>query len=315
MVLAGCLLLGLSGNRLGLDQAAWETGRAAGYSVGWTEQSSVAQGAGRLLSQLWPPQISLSTPVDDHAELRASSWWRRVEERETRESRINPETLEIEETRHVQRVEKERFGYLKLVAEKMLETLEIGFWGTLLAVIISLPLAVCAARNHTPHPLVRSASRFLISTLRAVPEVISALFLVIAYGFGPSAGIIALGLHAVGFLGKFFAEDMENADPGPEEALAAAGLSRFKILRLAVLPSVLPQYTAYVLYILDRNVRMATVVGLVGAGGIGQELKGRYDLFQFSHVSTVLLAILLTVLVLEQLSSIVRRRLIGETKR
>ncbi|WP_255964271.1 PhnE/PtxC family ABC transporter permease, partial [Staphylococcus aureus] len=117
-------------------------------------------------------------------------------------------------------------------------------------------------------------ARGIVSLLRAVPELISALFLVLAYGFGPIAGVLALALHACGFLGKFYAEDIETADDKPQEALRAISANKLKIMRFAVLPQVMPQFVAYTLYVLDRNVRMATVVGLVGAGGIGQELKG-----------------------------------------
>ena len=152
-------------------------------------------------------------------------------------------------------------------------------WGTLLAMLIGAPLAFFGARNLSPHPLLVTLSRAVVSLLRAIPELISALFFVLAYGFGPIAGVLALALHAAGFLGKFYAEDIENADTGPQEALRAIGANRLKLLRYAMLPQVLPQYIAYTLYILDRNVRMATVIGLVGAGGIGLELKGRYDLY------------------------------------
>jgi ABC-type phosphate/phosphonate transport system permease subunit len=121
------------------------------------------------------------------------------------------------------------------------------------------------------------------------------------------AGVFALALHAAGFLGKFYAEDIENSDPKPQEALTAIGAGRLKVLRYAILPQVLPQYIAYTLYILDRNMRMATVVGLVGAGGIGQELKGRYDLYNYSHVCTILIAVFILVFALDQLSSRLRR--------
>ena len=126
------------------------------------------------------------------------------------------------------------------------------------------------------------------------------MFLVLMFGFGPIAGILALAFHAAGFLGKFYAEDIENAEKGPQDALKAVGVSKLKRLRYAVLPNVLPQYVAYNMYILDRNIRMATVVGIVGAGGIGQELKGRYDMFDYGHVMTILLLIFLTVYTLDQ---------------
>jgi phosphonate transport system permease protein len=148
------------------------------------------------------------------------------------------------------------------------------------------------------------------SSLRATPEIILAMVLVLGFGFGPVPGILALGLHSAGFLGKFFADDIENADRGPQEALRAAGAGRLGVFRLAVLPQVLPQYAAYVQYILERNVRTATIIGIVGAGGIGVELKGRWDMFHYQHVATILLAIFLTVVLLEQVVGRLRARLI-----
>jgi phosphonate transport system permease protein len=111
-------------------------------------------------------------------------------------------------------------------------------------------------------------------------------------------------------LGKFYAEDIENADRKPQEALEAIGSGKLRTLWWGVLPQVMPQYVAYTSYILDRNLRMATVIGLVGAGGIGQELKGRFDLFQYGHVMTILLAIFLFVFALDQLSARIRARMI-----
>jgi phosphonate transport system permease protein len=191
----------------------------------------------------------------------------------------------------------------------MAKTVEMGLLATVIGVVFSLPLAVLAARNYAPARTVYHAARALVVFLRAVPELISALFLVLAYGFGPAAGVLALALHCTGFLGKFFAEEIEQCDRAPQEALTALGAGRLKTLRFAVWPQVLPHYAGYVCYVLDRNVRMATVIGLVGAGGIGQELKGRYDLFQYGHVATIILAIFLVVLALDRLSDALRAKL------
>jgi phosphonate transport system permease protein len=164
--------------------------------------------------------------------------------------------------------------YLWQVIGTMFETREIGLWATLLAML--------SARNYTLHRPSYVAARTLVGMMRAMPELISALFLVLAYGFGPTLGVLALALHSAGFLGKFYAEDIENAEGKP-------------------------QYVAYTLYVLDCNVRMPTVVGLVGAGGIGQELKGRFDMFQYDRVGTVLLMIFITVFVPDQVAACLRR--------
>jgi phosphonate transport system permease protein len=174
--------------------------------------------------------------------------------------------------------------------------------------MISLPLGILSSRNYTPHRFIYSFSRGWLSFHRAMPELIIALFLVLMYGFGPIAGVLALAIHTSGVLGKFFADEIENAPPGPQTALTASGASRLKVLRYAVFPHVFPAWIAYVQYIFERNIRTATVLGIVGAGGIGMELKGRWDLFDYGHVSTILLAIFLTVVLLEYFSQKMRNK-------
>jgi phosphonate transport system permease protein len=214
----------------------------------------------------------------------------------------------MEEQRETREVLVEPVGYLMHVLRKMLETLELGLWGTVIAIVFSVPLAFFSARNYSPNRATYVVARGFVSLFRSVPELISALFLVLAFGFGPIAGVLALGIHAAGFLGKFYAEDIENADDKPQEAMRAIGANKVKTLWTAVIPQVIPQYIAYTLYILDRNVRMATVIGIVGAGGIGQELKGRYDIYNYGHVGTILVIIFLTVFALDQISARVRAR-------
>jgi phosphonate transport system permease protein len=184
----------------------------------------------------------------------------------------------------------------------------MGFWGTIISIMISLPLGILSSRNYTPHRFIYSFSRGWLSFHRAMPELIIALFLVLMYGFGPIAGVLALAIHTSGVLGKFFADEIENAPPGPQTALTASGASRLKVLRYAVFPHVFPAWIAYVQYIFERNIRTATVLGIVGAGGIGMELKGRWDLFDYGHVSTILLAIFLTVVLLEYFSQKMRNK-------
>ncbi len=311
-VLVVGLVLIVSGKRVELDRFAallWEAGLA---TVGLTEGSQVGRGLGRMVQSLFPLALAERRELDRLPDLDrdALPWLARIERVETTRYELDRATLAlvpiVESKEHL----VEPIGYLLRVLGKMLETLEIALWATILSVMASAPLAVAAARNYTPHRLVYYAARGTVSFLRAVPELVSALFLVLAFGFGPIAGILALGLHAAGFLGKFYAEDIEAAAVEPQEALRALGASRLRVLRSAVLPQVAPSYVAYTLYILDRNVRMATVVGLVGAGGIGQELKGRYDLFEYDHVGTILVVIFLTVFLLDQVSAKLRARLL-----
>ncbi|WP_345251832.1 phosphonate ABC transporter, permease protein PhnE [Pigmentiphaga soli] len=304
------LCLFYTGQRLEIGRMAALTGEGALAALGLRDGSQVSAGLAKIATSLWPLQISERTETAriegfDPARL---PWLARIETQSVVDQRLDPNTLTMQQTVTAREFLVEPIGYALQVAYKMFETLEMAAWGTLLAVLWSVPLAILGARNYTPSRPVYYGARALVSLLRAVPELVSALFLVLAYGFGPSAGILALALHSAGFLGKFYAEDIEGADRRPQEALRAIGAGRLKVLRYAVLPQVLDQYVAYTLYVLDRNVRMATVVGLVGAGGIGQELKGRYDMYNYSHVGTILLAIFITVFILDQLAARMRRR-------
>jgi phosphonate transport system permease protein len=312
IALAALALLAVTGTRMEVPRMLHDSVQAVGYAVGLAEQSPVASGLQRVAESLWPLRISEETETARIEKLERDKlpWLARIEVRETREPRMNTATLQIEETVERKEVLVQPLGYLMHVLAKMLETLEMALWGTLLAVLLSIPLAYYAAANYAPHRLAYNAARSTISLFRAIPELVSALFLVLAFGFGPIAGFLALGIHGAGFLGKFYAEDIENADRGPQEALAAIGAGKIKTLWYGVLPQVLPQYIAYTLYILDRNVRMATVIGIVGAGGIGLELKGRFDMFNFGHVGTILLVIFITVFLLDQFSARLRSRIL-----
>jgi phosphonate transport system permease protein len=302
-------VLAVTGKRVEIDRMVVLNLQALGAFVDPHIDSQVDRGLAAVGHELWPMQISERTEVGriEGFDRRHLPPFSQLQTIETVVQTLDPNTLHMVSRRERAEYLVQPFGYLEHVAIKLVETIEIALWGTLLAVLIGAPLAYLSARNLTPLPLVAFAARAVVGFFRAIPELISALFLVLAYGFGPIAGVVALGLHAAGFLGKFFAEDVENADPEPQLALIAIGANKLKVLRYAILPQVMPQYIAYTLYILDRNVRMATVIGLVGAGGIGQELKGRYDLYNYHHVATILVAIFLLVFALDQLSARLRR--------
>lgn len=314
LVIAGLLLalLVVTGQRTEMDRMLAMTTEAVGNLVGLNDDSQVVRGLGKVADSMWPPVLATSEEVARIGDLDTDNlpWFSRIESTETVRQRLNTDTLELETTTETIEVLYQPTGYVQTVFVKMIETLEIALWGTLLAVSLSIPLAWFAASNYSPNRVTYTIARGLISLLRSVPELIVALFLVLAYGFGPIAGVLALGLHAAGFLGKFYAEDIENADKHPQEALEAIGAGKIKTLWYAVIPQVLPQYVAYTAYILDRNLRMATVIGLVGAGGIGQELKGRFDMYDYGHVMTILIAIFLFVFVLDQISARIRARMI-----
>lgn len=163
----------------------------------------------------------------------------------------------------------------------LLDTLAMSIAGTALAVALSLPLAFLAARNTAPHPAVYQAARVVLNALRSVPELIMGILFVAAVGFGALPGVLALGLHSVGMVGKFFAEAIEHADEAPIEAARAAGGTRFQVILHGVLPQVLPQMADISIYRWEYNFRASTVMGMVGAGGIGFELMGSLRIMQF----------------------------------
>lgn len=308
--LAVAALLGQTGRSVEVGRMVQMTGEAIWQTVGGDVDSQVARGLVKIGSSLFPLQISERREVGRIEDLDRNHlpWLARIEAVQTSTQSLNPDTLRMETQKERQDYLVEPFGYLAHVGVKLWETLEIALWGTVLAIGLSAPLAFFSAANLTPSRAAYAVARATVSFLRAIPELVSALFLVLAYGFGPIAGVLALALHAAGFLGKFYAEDIENADPRPQEALVAIGANRLKILRFAILPQVLPQYIAYTLYVLDRNFRMATVIGLVGAGGIGQELKGRFDMYNYHYVGTILVGIFVAVFAIDQVSARVRRR-------
>ncbi|REK26945.1 MAG: phosphonate ABC transporter, permease protein PhnE [Planctomycetota bacterium] len=308
LLAVGAVLLAISAHRSEVDKGLADSGRAIVAVVrGKPESSRVARGWLRFLSQAFPLVIASYEPIENPEE-------------------FNPDTLPafayrdtkypIKDTmgdvvRYVDAVVKP-IGYLTYVGGLLVQTIEIAIWGTILSVLISIPLAYFGAAGYTPNKFSYNVARAICNMNRAIPELIAALVFAVAYGQGAWAGILALGVHTSGFLGKFFADDIENAAKGPQEALASTGANKLKVLRYAVLPQVMPQFLAYGQYILERNVRSATVLGIVGAGGIGVELNERWKQFDYGHVSTILLAIFITVFILEQIAQRVRARLIGE---
>jgi phosphonate transport system permease protein len=305
-------LMTLSAKNIELDKLVSLSAEAGSYLLGTSDQSQVIDGGKKIAGAMFPPALSETIEVSriENFDPNKISLFAQIKSIEQLITSVDPATLEIKQSKAVVQVLYNPIGYLMHVAKKMLETIEMAIWATIIATIISIPLAYFSAANYSENRIVYTSARAIVSFLRAVPELISAMFLVLMFGFGPIAGVLALAFHAAGFLGKFYAEDIENAETGPQDALKAVGVSKLKRLRYAVLPNVLPQYIAYNMYILDRNIRMATVVGIVGAGGIGQELKGRYDMFDYGHVMTILLLIFLTVYTLDQISSRIRSKLI-----
>ncbi len=198
--------------------------------------------------------------------------------------------------------------FLRKVALGTWETLAMSTLGTLLAVAGGLALALPASRLHADDAArARAPTRLLLNALRAVPELVWAGLLLISAGLGPFAGTLALALHTTGVLGRLFAEAMENAPPGPAAALRAQGVGTGAVLLYATLPQVLPQLLSYTLYRWENNIRAAAVLGVVGAGGLGQLLAFHMGLFHMAKTASILGAMLLLVALVDALSYGARR--------
>lgn len=187
------------------------------------------------------------------------------------------------------------------------DTLAMSIAGTALAVAFSLPLAVLAAPNTTPTRWLGHAVRTLLAALRSVPELIMGVVFVAAVGFGALPGVLALGLHSVGMVAKFYAEAIEHVDPKPLEAARAAGAGRLQVVLHAVLPQVLPQLADITIYRWEYHFRASTVLGIVGAGGIGFELMAALRLIRYDQVAAILLVILGCVVVVDGLGARLRK--------
>jgi len=190
----------------------------------------------------------------------------------------------------------------------MLETVEIAMLGTLLAVLLSIPVGLFSARNIAPNYPVYLIARTITVFFRAIPEFIMAMILVIAIGFGAMPGVIALGFHTMGFLAKFYAEAIEDINEGPMQALDSMGASRRQVFAFAVVPQIMPSFVGNNLYILDRNIRMATMLGIVGAGGIGYELQSAFRMFEYPRVSAIIIVIFATIFCIDMVSSYIRSK-------
>jgi phosphonate transport system permease protein len=201
------------------------------------------------------------------------------------------------------------FSDWRLLIAQMWLTIQIALWGTFIAVLIAIPLGLAAARNISP-PFIRQPIRRLMDLLRSVPDLVIGTIFVVAVGLGPFAGVMALALNTGGVLGKLFSEAVEAIDKGPVEGVRATGAAPLQEIVWGVLPQVAPLWTSYALYRFESNSRAATVLGLIGAGGIGQVLFDSLNSFAYSRVSAIGLVIVLAVTAIDMLSQTIRSRLI-----
>jgi len=201
------------------------------------------------------------------------------------------------------------FAQWRFYLSELVVTLQIALWGTALAVVGSVPLALLAASNLTPW-WVHQAVRRLLDACRSINEMVFALLFVVAVGLGPFAGVLALWLHTTGTLAKLFSEAVEAIDPQPVEDIRATGAHPIAEIVYGVIPQVLPLWISYALYRFEANVRSASVVGMVGAGGIGMVLWEVIRGFEYAQTAAVLLMLVVAVSAIDLISARLRKRLI-----
>jgi phosphonate transport system permease protein len=201
------------------------------------------------------------------------------------------------------------FSQWKLYVSEMIITLQIAVWGTALAVVTAVPMALLASANIVPWWIYQPMRRFM-DGCRAINEMVFAMLFVVAVGLGPFAGVLALWVHTAGVLAKLFSEAVEAIDPQPVEGIRSTGASALHEIVYGVIPQVMPLWISYTLYRFESNVRSASVVGMVGAGGIGVVLWEIIRGFQYAETCAVMLIIIVTVSVIDMISARIRKVLV-----
>ncbi len=201
------------------------------------------------------------------------------------------------------------FTEWRMYVSEILITIQIAIWGTVLAVVMAIPLGIMSSENIVPW-WVRQPTRRLMDAARAINEMVFAMLFVVAVGLGPFAGVLALWVHTTGVLAKLFSEAVEAIDPRPVEGIRATGANALHEVIYGVIPQVLPLWISYSLYRFESNVRSATVLGIVGAGGIGQLLWEYIRGFYYAETAAVMLLIVLSVSMLDMLSQKLRKLVI-----
>lgn len=200
------------------------------------------------------------------------------------------------------------FSKIGLITKLLIETVQMAIVATLLGAILSLFVAMAAASNLAPR-WVYYPARWIMNVIRAVPDLVFALMFVSAVGLGPFAGILAMTLGSIGSIGKIYAEAMESVDQGPMVAMKSVGASHRQVIQYGVLPQAAPLLVSYTLLLFEGSVRGATILGLVGAGGIGLELTTAMRMYDYGHLSAIIICIVIVVTVIDQASAFIRRRI------
>ncbi len=201
-------------------------------------------------------------------------------------------------------------GTFPLAFNSMLETFYMAVLGTILGGVLAFGLSFLAARNLLGGTVQAMPGKALLVAIRTFPEILLAIIFVAAVGPGATAGIMAMGIHSIGFLGKIFSDVIEGIDPGPMEAIKASGGNQLHVFFYAVVPQVLPEFASYLLYRFEINLRAATILGLVGAGGIGGPLIQRLQFRRWDEISMMLIVIIAFIIIVDAISSRIRRNLV-----
>lgn len=201
------------------------------------------------------------------------------------------------------------FTQWRMFVAQMWQTIQIALWGTFLAVFLGIPLGLAAARNIAPIWVVTPV-RWFMNLLRSIPDLVMGLLFIVAVGLGPLAGVLAIALNTAGVLAKLFSEAVESIDKGPVEGVRATGAAPLHEIMWGVIPQVAPLWTSFALYRFESNSRSATVLGLIGAGGIGQVLFESMNAFAFRQVSAIVIIVVVAVTLIDMLSQAMRKRLL-----
>lgn len=202
------------------------------------------------------------------------------------------------------------FGVVSGIGPATMETIGMSVMATFLSIIIAFPLSFLAASNTTPHVSIRVVTKGIFNVLRTIPELIMGIIFVAAVGFGILPGILALGFSSIGMLGKFYAEAIEKVDKGLNEAVQSAGGSRFHIIIFSIIPQIISHSVDFSLYRWEHNFRASTVVGLIGAGGLGFELISSLRLIQYQDVLAILIIVFILVQLVDAFGNTIRRKLL-----
>jgi len=193
--------------------------------------------------------------------------------------------------------------------DEMIVTIQIAVWGTALAVLLGIPFAILSSSNICPQWVVQPVRR-LMDSFRAINEIVFALLFIVAVGLGPFAGVMAVFIHNTGIIAKLFSEAVESVDPRPVEGIRATGAIRLQEVIFGVVPQVMPLWTSYTLYRFETNVRSAAVLGIVGAGGIGQTVYENIRSFHYAETAAIMIIIVISVMLIDVISAQLRRMLV-----